>query len=122
MNEHGPRIELAERAAFLEFVEERVESGDIWVLAGSLPPGIAPDFYARLVRTLRARGARVFLDASGEPLRCGCYAGPTLVKPNRAEAGRAMGRPIESAADVQDAVEFFLQQGAEMVALLLGEC
>ena len=120
VNETGPQVQPAECTAFLELVQQRVQPQDIWVLSGSLPPGVAPGFYAQLVRLLRAGGARVFLDTSGEPLRQGCAAGPTLVKPNQVEAQEATGRPIDTDADARDAAGFFLQQGAEMVALSLG--
>ncbi len=60
--------------------------GGLVVLAGSLPGGLAPDTYADLTATLKARGARVVLDASGPALAAALAAArpcPDLVKPNR---------------------------------------
>ena len=69
---------------------------------------------------VQARGAKAFLDSSGEPLRSGCAAGPYLLKPNVVEAEEVTGREIGSDADALGAVEFFLRQGIELMALSLG--
>ncbi len=120
VNEAGPTVQAQELAAFLDRAHKRVRPEDIWVLSGSLPPGVPPDFYARLIALVQAQGAKAFLDSSGEPLRLGCAAGPYLVKPNVVEAEEVTGREIRSDADALCAVEFFLRQGIELVALSLG--
>lgn len=120
-NEAGPLVQPVELFALLERIRGRVAPGDIWVLSGGLPPGVPNDFYFQLVVLLQGAGARVFLDTSGEPLRLGCAAGPYLVKPNAAEAEAVTGCSIDSAADALDAVEFFLCQECELVALSLAE-
>ena len=120
VNEAGPTVRAEEVAAFLDRTRERIRPGDIWVLCGSLPPGVAPDFYARVIALVQAGGAMALLDSSGEPLRLGCAAAPYLVKPNAVEAEEMTGRRISSDADVLAAVGFFLQLGIELVALSLG--
>ena len=68
------------------------------VLSGSLPPGPAPTFYARLTEAAHARGCFVLLDTSGEALTASLASSPDLVKPNREEAETALGvcraRPV----------------------------
>ena len=120
VNEVGPMVRAAELATFLNQVRERVRPADLWVLSGSLPPGVPPDFYAQLIGLVQAGGARALLDTSGEPLRLGCAAGPYLVKPNVAEAEEVTGREIHSTADRLAAAKFFLRQGTELAALSLG--
>jgi len=120
VNEAGPTVQEDEVQRFLEGAAERAQQGDIWVLAGSLPPGVPADFYARLIALLRKRGAKACLDTNGEPLRQGCIARPTLVKPNALEAAQVTGQEIGSPADAFDAVVRFLSLGIEMVALSLG--
>jgi 1-phosphofructokinase family hexose kinase len=120
VNEPGPTVRAEEVAAFFDRARERVRPGDIWVLCGSLPPGVPPDFYARLTALVQARGAQVLLDSSGEALRLGCAASPYLVKPNLVEAEQVAGQEICLDADALAAVEFFLHQGIELVALSLG--
>jgi 1-phosphofructokinase family hexose kinase len=97
VNEPGPTIIADEQAALRARVRERAHSGDWWVLAGSLPPGVAPTFYADLIHDIQAAGARVILDTSGAALRHGYAARPFLLKPNAAEASELTGLPITSA-------------------------
>jgi 1-phosphofructokinase family hexose kinase len=120
VNEPGPTVRAEEVAAFFDRARERVRPGDIWVLCGSLPPGVPPDFYAHLTALVQASGAQALLDSSGEALRLGCTASPHLVKPNLVEAEEATGQKISSDADALTAAESFLRQGIELVALSLG--
>lgn len=119
-NEPGPTIQAGELAAFFEQAGARARPGDTWILSGSLPPGAPADFYARTIELVQARGARAFLDASGDPLRLGCAARPYLVKPNADEARELTGQPVDGEAAARDAARFFLAQGVELVALSLG--
>jgi 1-phosphofructokinase family hexose kinase len=120
VNEPGPNVRPEELSAFLQQARARIKPGDLWILSGSLPPALPPDFYAQLVVLVQGGGARALLDASGEPLRLGCAAGPYLAKPNAIEAEELTCRPIGSEADALGAARFFLQQGVEVVALSLG--
>ncbi len=65
--------------------------GDMVILSGSLPPCCAPSFYAEIITAVKARGAFVVLDTSGEALRLGVAAGPDVVKPNAEECAAVVG-------------------------------
>lgn len=126
VNEAGPDVSEEEWERFLDRARTRARSDDTWVLSGTLPPGLPTDFYERLIELLRQQGARAFLDSSGEPFRLGCSASPYLVKPNASEAQEATGVEIKRsesgrATGALVAVEGFLDQGVELVALSLGE-
>ena len=68
---------------------------DAVVLAGSLPPGLPPDFYATLLLALRPRPAFVALDTGGDPLRLGLAGQPDLIAPNAAELAGLIGRDAD---------------------------
>ncbi len=88
----GPAVTADEARRLLDAIRASAEDGTIVVLGGSLPSGLAPDFYARAIEAVRP--ARVALDCGGPPLRLGLEAGPWLVKVNRAElVGVADGGP-----------------------------
>ncbi|MEM7125225.1 MAG: hexose kinase [Chloroflexota bacterium] len=55
------------------------------IAAGSLPPGIPSDGYARIVEQSKAANLFTLLDTSGESLRQGIKALPHLLKINHAE-------------------------------------
>lgn len=120
VNEAGPSISDQERDKLLQRIRQRVQPGDLWVLAGSLPPGLPASFYVEVIELLQGCGARAFLDTSGEPLRLGCAAQPALVKPNVAEAQEITGQRIDSPNDALSAASHFLRQGIEIVALSMG--
>lgn len=118
VNEAGPTIAPGEQAALLERVRAWARRGDWWVLAGSLPPGVPEGLYAELIGALRAAGALVALDTSGPPLRHGCAAGPTLVKPNALEAAELTGRPVGTPEEALAAARAL--DGVPYVAISLG--
>lgn len=120
VNEAGPAIAAQEHAELLQRIRERVQPGDLWVLAGSLPPSLPASFYAEIIGLLTECGARTFLDTSGQPLRLGCVAQPALVKPNVAEAQELTGQVIDSPHDAARAAGHFLDQGVGIVALSMG--
>ena len=82
---------FAERALADLVPSRRTRRRRIVVLSGSLPPGCPASFYADCIRRLRAAGAVVALDASGEALARGLEAGPDLVKPNAEECAALVG-------------------------------
>jgi 1-phosphofructokinase family hexose kinase len=106
VNEPGPTIAPAERAALRARVRALLQPGDWWVLAGSLPPGVPQHVYADLIGDLVAGGAQVVLDTSGAALEAGCAAGPTLIKPNAAEAQTLTGQPVASVAQALAAIPY----------------
>lgn len=120
VNEAGPTISPQEHDELLQRIYQRVQPGDLWVLAGSLPPGLPASFYAKVIELLQGRGARAFLDTSGGPLRLGGAARPVLIKPNVAEAQEITGQQIDSPHDAFRAAGHFLSQGIEIVALSMG--
>ncbi|WP_132249826.1 1-phosphofructokinase [Methylobacterium segetis] len=94
------------------------------VLAGSLPGTLPPETYARLTRDLKARGARVVLDASGAALTAALAADPAalphLVKPNRHELEEWAGRPLASHAEIAEAARSLVARGIPLVVVSLG--
>jgi tagatose 6-phosphate kinase len=94
--EAGPEVSTPEWREFLARFAALTARARVVVLAGSLPPGVPDDAYARLTELARAAGARVLLDADGPALRAGLPAGPDVVKPNRAELAELTGHPLAS--------------------------
>ncbi|MBB4138873.1 1-phosphofructokinase family hexose kinase [Microbacterium invictum] len=99
----------AEIAALVEAVVGAAEHARWLVLAGSLPPGTADDFYVEVIRAVRARwGAaapRIAVDTSGAALRAVVATGtPDLIKPNDDELAELVGEDFDDAADLSGAV------------------
>jgi 1-phosphofructokinase family hexose kinase len=118
VNEAGPTISEAAHTALMERVSGRVQAGDWWVLAGSLPPGLPVAIYADLIALIQGAGAYALLDTSGTALRHGIAAHPFLVKPNDSEISELTGLPVTTPQEAIEAASTLT--GVEIVALSLG--
>ena len=122
-NSPGPNVSADEWASLLRKVEDAC-SGATWVaLGGSLPKGVPVEAYHELgILTVEA-GKRLALDADGEALRRGLEAKPHFIKPNGKEAGRLLGRNVETVDEAVFAAEELRQylQPEGVCVVSLGE-
>ena len=93
LNLPGLTIQQGEVSALEQAIDQLAPHADWFVLAGSLPKGVAPDYCAHLIRLLKAKGKQVIFDCSGAALSEGIKAAPTLVKPNLEELEPVGGPP-----------------------------
>ncbi len=116
----GPLISEAEWRAALDVII--AADFDIVVASGSLPPGVPDDFYVRLLRLVRERGARMILDSSGEPLRQAAAAGGLwMMKPSKGEFEALIGRRCADMAEVGTAARELVRHGAaELIVVTMG--
>lgn len=119
INERGPLVSEAEAEAFVERLDYLARGASICVLAGSLPPGLEEDFYARLIGILKQRGVEVVLDADGAAMAEGMKAGPSIITPNRAEAEELVGREFETTTEIVEAVSELTEDGPESAVITL---
>jgi 1-phosphofructokinase family hexose kinase len=120
-NEKGPLVDSIKQEELLVKIGASAKQGDWWVLAGSLPPGVPDDFYARIVRVLNGQGANAILDTSGESLRLGCAERPYLVKPNAEEAHILTGLPMDTPMEIAAAAAEIRRMGAQNVIVSMGK-
>jgi 1-phosphofructokinase family hexose kinase len=120
-NEKGPVIPAAKQQELFDKIGALAQRGDWWVLAGSLPPGMAADCYARIMSLLNRNGAQAILDAAGDSLRLGCPEKPYLVKPNAEEARALTGLPTDTPAEISGAATAIRKLGAQNVVISMGK-
>jgi 1-phosphofructokinase len=105
LNLPGAVLSADEIAAVIDAVVA-ASAGARWlVLAGSLPPGVADDFYVAVMHAVRsAHGAAaplIAVDTSGPALAAVVDGGaPDLIKPNDEELAELVGVPLDGAAAV----------------------
>ena len=90
------------------------------VVAGSLPRGIASQWFVQLLKTLKALGVRVALDTSGDALREGLSASPWLIKPNEEELGEAGGIALNKSSELTAEARRLQTEGIEHVVVSQG--
>ncbi|HYF73138.1 MAG TPA: 1-phosphofructokinase [Nocardioides sp.] len=128
LNSPGPELTDAVRRDLAEALRRRAADADWVVLAGSLPPGTPPEWYAELVVLLRENGARVAVDTSDAPLRALVErlpaAAPHLMKPNGDELASFTGDDPElleaDPAAAAKAARTLVEAGVESVLATLG--
>ena len=121
VNEKGPLVNESKQKELLDKIDSLAKSDDWWVLAGSLPPGVTNDMYARVIQVLNKHDARAILDTSGESLRLGCAEKPFLVKPNAEEAHVLTGLPINTPAEIAVGAAEIRRMGAQNVVISMGK-
>jgi 1-phosphofructokinase len=96
------------------------DSGSWCVLAGSLPPGVAPELYAEFIRMLKARGVRAVVDTSGEALRAALRGAPDIIKPNQHELEVLVGCSLPTEAAVIGSARELVAGGVRLVVVSRG--
>jgi 1-phosphofructokinase len=120
INEPGPALTPGEVEAMVAATLSAAADAAWVAVSGSLPPGVAASFYGRLIRSLASTGARIALDASGEPFSHALAEGPDVVKPNRQELAEAVGQPIVTLGDAVEGAGLLREKGARAVLASLG--
>ena len=120
LNEPGPKLGKAEVARVEREVRDTLDRASWLMICGSIPPGVPPAFYGKLVSMARHKKVKTLLHADGDALREGIAARPTVVSPNQQEAGRLLGQTLLTRTHYLEAAERIRQMGADSVVLTLG--
>lgn len=101
INAGGPPVDEEARQKLSERLD-KLQSGDILVLAGSIPKTMPADIYSSIMEKLKDRGVKFVVDAEKDLLLKALTHKPFLVKPNHMELGELFG---ESLAEISDTDE-----------------
>ena len=116
INGSGPRID-ADSAAGLLAKLDRLQSGDVLVLAGSIPKSMPDSIYLHIMERLQTRGVPVVVDATRDLLVNVLEKQPFLIKPNRAELEEIFGVKLASNLEVFEYARKLRQRGARNVLI-----
>ncbi len=105
----------------LETLGHLITSCDWFVLSGSLPPDAPLTSYATIIRYLRQHQKHIVLDTSGDALREGVLAGPTIIKPNIDELQSLAGHPLPDETAIHMSARHVLNESIQLVAVSMGE-
>lgn len=131
LNGQGPAVDAKALDGFFRRLD-RVEDGDTVVLAGSIPAGMSPDIYEKILEYLknsRKKNINAVVDATGDLLLNVLKYKPFLVKPNNFELGEMFGTTLSSKEEIEKYARRLKEMGARNVlvsmagdgALLLDE-
>lgn len=116
----GPTISEDEVQRCLDYLAQ--DNTPYVVISGSEPPGAPHDMIAQIADAVNARGGKVILDSSGEPLKITLERSKVyLVKPSDGELSSLVGRKLTREELPDAALELITRGSAEIVAVTMGE-
>ena len=96
---------------------DALKSGDILVLAGSIPKTLPVDIYERIMKKYGDRGVRFIVDTTGESLLKVLSYKPFLIKPNHHELAELFDVKINSQQEIVEYGRKLQEMGAENVLI-----
>ena len=103
-----------------QVIDDLAKYHDWFVLSGSLPAGVSPDIYGKLVARLKAQDKIVVLDASGESFRQAIPFAPYAIKPNIDELQELFGQRLETEKAIAQTAQDLLTKGIYCVVVSMG--
>lgn len=99
--EAGPTFTKEEGEQYLEKFEALIQDVKIVTLSGSLPPGLAVDFYKQLIEIAKKNNVKTLLDTSGDALKAVLESDvhPDLVKINLDELNAVSAEEVTADFD-----------------------
>jgi 1-phosphofructokinase family hexose kinase len=123
INEYGPHVSEQELELFVDKLLYLAKGAEVCVFAGSLPRGVDPGLYGRLIEELKRLDVMTVLDSEGESLRIATRKGPDVVSPNELEAEGLVGHEFSDEEDRRNALGEMRELGAnESIMTLAAGC
>ena len=94
---------------------------EVLSISGSLPRGVEPDYYDRILAECEQKGTKVILDISSHKLKELLRFHPILIKPNDEEIEQIFGIQMKNETDIVSVLDMLHKEGAENVLLTLGD-
>lgn len=118
--ESGPEVSVEEQNNFIEQYKQRVKESDIVCISGSLPRGVLPQFYCKLVKIAKLQNKCVIVDTSGDTVKEVLEEMPFMIKPNSEEIKSLLGYAITDNNDIKKALLFLKEKGVALPLISLG--
>ena len=121
--EQGPTIQEHEALNFIEHLEIILNNVDVVVISGSLPKGLASNYYVEIVELCKKCGVAVVLDCSGMALKnvLESQQKPTVIKPNTEELSQLIGKEVtDDIQELKSVLSGQLFQGIDWIVVSLG--
>ena len=116
INGCGPDIDAEALEQLMEKID-RLQEGDVLVLAGSIPYSMPDDIYQRILERIQGRGVLTVVDATRDLLVKVLPYHPFLVKPNNHELGEIFGVELKTRQDVIPYGKKLQEKGARNVLI-----
>lgn len=119
INGQGPHIDSSHIEQLMNRLR-RLESGDVLVLAGSIPAGISDNIYKDIMDMLRDKGVQIVVDATSRLLTNVLEYNPFFIKPNQHELGDIFNVTLNTQEEVIPYALELKKMGAVNVCVSMG--
>ena len=118
--EPGDLVTKEELDNFFAKFEEVIRKSEVITISGSAPKGVHVDIYFKLVSMVKEKGKQVILDTSGDLLKAGIKACPTMIKPNREEVEALLDSSMDNWNELVVGAKKLQRMGVDFVVVSLG--
>lgn len=119
INGQGPHIDSSHIEQLMNRLR-RLESGDVLVLAGSIPAGISDNIYKDIMDMLKDKGVQIVVDATSRLLTNVLEYNPFFIKPNQHELGDIFNVTLNTQEEVIPYALELKKMGAVNVCVSMG--
>lgn len=119
INGQGPHIDSSHIEQLMNRLR-RLESGDVLVLAGSIPAGISDNIYKDIMDMLKDKGVQIVVDATSRLLTNVLEYNPFFIKPNQHELGDIFNVTLNTQEEVIPYTLELKKMGAVNVCVSMG--
>jgi len=119
INGQGPHIDRSHIEQLMNRLR-RLESGDVLVLAGSIPAGISDNIYKDIMDMLKDKGVQIVVDATSRLLTNVLEYNPFFIKPNQHELGDIFNVTLNTQEEVIPYALELKKMGAVNVCVSMG--
>lgn len=119
INASGPEI-TADDIELLFKKLDALTSGDILVLAGSIPPTLPDNIYEMILNRLNGKNITTVVDTTKNSLLSTLKYKPFLIKPNLDELSELCEKALANDKEIANAALLLQQKGAQNVLVSLG--
>ena len=119
INGQGPHIDSSHIEQLMNRLR-RLESGDVLVLAGSIPAGMSDNIYKDIMDMLKDKGVQIVVDATSRLLTNVLEYNPFFIKPNQHELGDIFNVTLNTQEEVIPYALELKKMGAVNVCVSMG--
>lgn len=119
INDKGDEVKRDRQLALISLIEEVSKNASVAVMSGSLPGGVAPDFYREALSVI-PKGVKTFVDTEEKNMKEALKTPVYLVKPNLRELESFTGERVTTIKDAIRLGRKYLDYGVQLVLISMG--
>ena len=118
INEESPQIDPSALHSIERTVDQYIAKAQVLLVTGSLPRGLAVEFYRRMIERVRGKQLLTAIDATGDVMKEALRARPTLAKANLSEMESALDSLGSDPAQIAAALQHRLELPSQTIVTL----